>query len=86
MPISARGRSTKQGSGPPFRHVEWSPPLKEMYKGHARHELPNAATNVQVTNRLLAAHLPEYSVPLTAAVTYFGSLMVEFVKIIACTY
>ena len=32
MPINARGRSTKKGSGPPFQHVE--------YKGHVRHELP----------------------------------------------
>ena len=70
MPIGARGRSTKQGSRPPFWYVEWSLPLKEKYKGHARHELPNAAANVQVTNRSLAAHSPEYSVPLMAAVTY----------------
>ena len=35
-----------------------------------RHELPNATANAQVTNRSLAAHSPEYSVPLTAAVTY----------------
>ena len=44
--------------------------LKEKYKGHARHELPNAAAYAKVTNRLLVAHSPEYSVPLTAAVTY----------------
>ena len=31
---------------------------------------PTATTNVRVTNRLLAANSPEYSVPLTAAVTY----------------
>ena len=31
---------------------------------------PNATSNTQVTNRSLAAHSPEYSVPLTAAVTY----------------
>ena len=72
MPISARGRSTKQGSGPPFWHIEWSPPLKEKYKGHTRHELPNTTANAQVTNRLLAAHSPEYSVPLMAAVTFIG--------------
>ena len=48
----------------PFGHIEWSPPSTEKYKGHARH--------VQVTNRSLAAHLPEYSVPLTAAVTFIG--------------
>ena len=73
MPISARGRSTKQGSGPPLWHIEWSPPLKkEKYKGHARHELPNAAANMQVTKRLLAAHSPEFLVPLTAAVTFIG--------------
>ena len=50
------------------RRVE--PTLKEEYKGHTRHELPNAAANAKVTNRSLAAHSPEYSVPLTAAVTY----------------
>ena len=72
MPISARGRSTKQGSRPPFRHVEWSLPLKIKYKGHTRHEIPNAAVNAKVTNRLLVAHSPEYSVPLTAAVTFIG--------------
>ena len=72
MPINARGRSTKQGSGPtlPARRVE--PTLKEKYKGHMRHELPNAAVKVQVTNRSLVAHSPEYSVPLTAAVTFIG--------------
>ena len=31
---------------------------------------PNATMNTQVTNKSLAAHSPEYSVPLTAAVTY----------------
>ena len=70
MPINARVRSTKQGCRPPFRHVEWSPPLKEKYKGHTRHKLPNATANVQVTNRSLSAHSPEHSVPLMAAVTY----------------
>ena len=48
------------------------PTLKEKYKGHVRHELPNATMNAQVTNRSLAAHSPEYSVPLTAAVTFIG--------------
>ena len=43
-----------------------------MYKGHTRHELPNFAANAQVTNRLLVAHSPEYSVPLMAAVTFIG--------------
>ena len=57
------------------------PALKEKYKGHARHELPNAASNMQVTNRSLAAHSPEYSVPLTAAVTY--TLLMEF-NLISC--
>ena len=52
----------------PARRVE--PAHKEKYKGHARHELPNAAADTQVTNRSLAAHSPEYSVPLTAAVTH----------------
>ena len=70
MPISARGRSTKQGSGPPFQHVEWSPPLKKSIKVMQDTSYPNATTNVQVTNRSLVAHSPEYSVPLTAAVTY----------------
>ena len=51
------------------------PALKEKYKGHARHELPNAAANVQVTNRSLVAHSPEYSVPLTTAVTYSLGLL-----------
>ena len=32
VPISARGRSTKQSSRPPFRHVEWSPPIKKSIK------------------------------------------------------
>ena len=48
------------------------PAFKEKYKGHVRHELPNAAVNVEVTNRSLAAHSPEYSVPLTSAVTFIG--------------
>ena len=70
MPISTRGRSTKQGSRPPFWHIEWSPPLKKNIK--VTEELPNAAANTQVTNRSLAAHSPEYSVPLMADVTFIG--------------
>ena len=71
MPIRARGRSTKQQQTTlPACRVE--PTHKEKYKGHAKHELPNIAANMQVTNRSLAAHLPEYSVPLTAAVTFIG--------------
>ena len=73
MPISARGRSTKQGSGPPFRHVEWSLPLKKSIKVTRDTSYPiPPRTHAQVTNRLLAAHSPEYSVPLTAAVTFIG--------------
>ena len=47
-------------------------PSGTLYKGHARHELPNAAMNTQVTNRLLVAYLPEYLVPLMAAVIFIG--------------
>ena len=36
----------------------------------------SAAVNVQVTIRMLAAHSPEYSVPLTAAVTYSHALLI----------
>ena len=58
MPIDTRGRSTKQDSGPPFWHVEWSPPLTEKYKGHVRPESPKHchehAGHQQVTGSLLA--------------------------------
>ena len=72
MPISASGRSTKQGSRPPFWHVEWSPPLKKSIKVTQDMSHPNTAANVQVTNRSLVAHLSEYLVPLTAALTFIG--------------
>ena len=74
MPINARGRSTKQGSRPPFRHVEWSPPLKKSIKVTQDTSYP-MPPRTQVTNRSLAAHSPEYSVPLTAAVTYVYYIM-----------
>ena len=40
MPTNARGRSTKEGSGPPSQPHRVEPALTEKYKGHARHELP----------------------------------------------
>ena len=43
---------------------------------------PNAAANAQVTNKSLVAHLPEYSVPLTAAVTHIYTYIVH----ISCKY
>ena len=70
MPISTRGRSTKTGQQTTLPAHRVEPAIKEKYKGHARHESPNTAVNAKVTNRSLAAHSPEYSVPLTAAVTY----------------
>ena len=36
----------------------------------------STAMNMQVTIRMLAAHSPEYSVPLTAAVTYSHALLI----------
>ena len=72
MSISARGRSTKTGQWTTLSACRVEPTRKEKYKGHARHELPNATANMQVTNRSLAAHSPEYLVPLMAAVTFIG--------------
>ena len=40
----------------------------------------STGANVQVTIRILAAHLPEYSVPLMAAVTYICLTSVTHVK------
>ena len=45
----------------------------------------SAAANAQVTIRTLAAHSPEYSVPLTAAVTYTYILCVYILIVIKCT-
>ena len=64
--VGVQNRAAEHPSG----HVEWTPPLIEKYKGHVRHELPNAAANMQVPNRSLVAHSPEYLVLLMAAVTY----------------
>ena len=43
----------------------------------------NTTENAQVTIRMLAAHSPEYSVPLTAAVThaYFNAYNLEFISL-----
>ena len=40
MPISARGRSTKQGSRPPFRSHQVEPTVREKCEGHTRHKSP----------------------------------------------
>ena len=71
MPTSTRARSTKQSSGPPSwpRQVEPAPNRKGIKVMHDT-SYPIATTNVKVTIRSLAANSPEYSVPLTAAVTY----------------
>ena len=70
MPISTRGRSTKQGSGPPFRHVEWSPPLKKSIKVTRDTSYPMPPWMHRLpTDRWRLTH-QSTRFPLTAAVTY----------------
>ena len=71
MPTDTRGRSTKQGSGLPSRPCRVEPAHnRKGIKVMQDTSYPTATTNVKVTIRSLAANSPEYSVPLTAAVTH----------------
>ena len=73
MPTDTRGRSTKQGSGPPSRPHRGEPAHnRKGIKVMQDMSYPTAAANVKVAIRLLVANLPEYLVPLMAAVTFIG--------------
>ena len=75
MPTNTRSRSTKQGSRPASQPCRVEPAHnRKGIKVTCNMSYPIAAVNVKVTTRSLGANLPEYSVPLTAAVTHVKSL------------
>ena len=71
MPMDTRDRSTKQGSRPPSQVCRVEPTHnRKGIKVMQDTSYSTTTTNAKVTIRSLTANLPEYSVPLTAAVTY----------------